>query len=125
MGEGINISGHVTGDGINIGSGNISHVNKTTVTVGATLDDFTTLLKELRGALNEEYFDPKVRRALTADLDVIEGEVADETPSGAIIQSKLKSMAETIRTVAAIGSAATTLPPLLHQALEWAQRLFS
>lgn len=124
MAEGINIGGNVTGDGINIGSGNVSHVSKTTVTSGATMSEFIALLSQMRGFVNAEDCDPKVRRALTADLDVIEGEVVDEKPSGAIIQSRLKSMAETIKTAAAIGSVATTLPPLLHKALEWAQGLF-
>jgi len=114
----------ITGDGNAVGNSNTISVNKTSVTSGALVADFAALLGQLRGALDAAELDPKTRRIVQADLDVVEGEVADEKPSGSIILAKLKSIADVAKNATAIGTAGAAVWPHLHQAIQMAQGLF-
>lgn len=116
---------HVKGDGNAFGMNNTTNVSKTTVTQGATLEEFTALLTQIRETLATTQIDEKVRRAILADVEVVEAETKDSQPSLPIIESKLNSIASIAKTVAGIGAAAAALLPLVQKAIEYAPLLFS
>jgi hypothetical protein len=115
---------HITGDGNAVGTNNTTNVTKTTMTSGATLPEFTTLLGQLRESLHESKLDPKVARVAEADLAIVEGEVEEDEPSGSIIAAKLKSIADMAKNAASIGTAGSTFLPQLQQAIEMVKHLF-
>jgi len=114
----------ITGDGNVLGNQNTVSVNKTTVTSGATVADFTSLLAELRATLGSAGLDAKAERIIKADLDVVEGEVTDAKPDKSIVEAKLASIAAIAKNAAAIATASGTLLPLIHKAIEMAPTVF-
>ena len=115
---------NITGDGNAVGNQNTISVNKTTVTSGATMAEFTDLLTELRAALDGAGLDDDTREVVAGDLDVVEGQIVKEKPSKSIVEVKLASMAAMAKNAAAIGAAATGLVPLIQKAIEMAHHLF-
>jgi|SRR5947209_2311513 len=116
---------HVKGDGNAFGMNNTTNVLKTTTSQGATLDDFKTLLAQIKETLTAAQIDDKVRRAILADVEAVEAETKDSQPSLPIIGSKLNSIASIARAAAGLGAAAATLLPLVQKAIEYAPLLFS
>lgn len=116
---------HVKGDGNAFGTNNTTNVSKTTVSQGVTLEEFTTLLAQIKETLTAAPIDDKVRRAILADVEVVEAETKDSQPSLPIIESKLNSIASIAKTAAGIGAAAASLLPLVQKAIEYAPLLFS
>jgi hypothetical protein len=114
----------INGDGNAVGDGNEININKNAVTTGTTVDDLVVLLGQLRETLDTIELDPKTRRLLQADLEVVEGEVAGEKPSGDIIEAKLKSIEAVAKSVVGIGTATATFMPLIYRAVELVQGLF-
>ena len=115
---------NITGDANIVGNQNTVSVNKTPLTSGATMAEFTALLAELRAALEGADLDAKTARIVKADLDVVEGEVTEEKPDKSIVEAKLASIAAMAKNAAAIATAGGTLMPLIHKAIEMAHELF-
>ena len=115
---------NMTGDGNVVGNQNTVSVNKTIVTSGATVADFTALLAQMRAALDGAELDDDTRQVVAGDLDVVEGQIVKEKPSKSIVEAKLASMASMAKNAAAIGAAATGLVPLIQKAIDMAHHLF-
>lgn len=117
---------NMTGDGNIIGQHNYSSVTKVNVAgERVVLEDFNSLLKQLREILPEAGLDDKTRKSVEADIQSVEAEAQDTQPSLPIIETKLKGIESIITRVGAIGSAGATLMPMIQKAIAFAGRLFS
>jgi hypothetical protein len=115
----------ITGDGNAVGNNNSVSVTKTkAVAHGATLNEFTALLSQLREELLRASFDDRVRQVVEADVKVIEAETSVDQPNLPLIESKLKGIESLAKSTAGIGTAAMTLVPIVQKAVEYAQVLF-
>jgi hypothetical protein len=100
-------------------------VTKTnTLIQGATLDELSQLLAQFRELLPSANLNEKTSKVINADLQIIEAETKDTQPSLPIIESKLKSIASIVKSMVEVGTATTTLLPLLQKAADLAQVLF-
>jgi hypothetical protein len=113
----------ITGDGNVIGDHSRSTVVKRT-TQGASLEEFSRLIAELKSELAQGGLDEDTAAAVEADVRTVEEQAAKPQPRGAIIVSKLKSITEMLTAVAGTAAAAGKLLPLAQKAAEWAGQLF-
>ena len=112
---------HITGDGNAVGDSNTISVRKTTTSSGATLSEFASLLAQLRAELQSADLDRRTARIVSADLDVVEGEVSEKDPDGETISHRLEGIAKALTGATAVGTAGTTL---LDKVIEMGHRLF-
>ena len=114
---------HITGDGNAVGDFNNITVRKTatSTTSGVTLSEFTDLLAQLRAELQNTDLDSRTARIVSADLDVVEGEVGEAEPDGATISQRLEGIAKALTGATAIGTAGTGL---LDKVIEIGHKLF-
>jgi hypothetical protein len=93
-------------------------------TTGVTVEQFLSLLAELRQALPNASLDPDVAQVAEADLQVAESQAQKAKPNAALILLKLKGVAELLATADGVLGIASRVQPLAQQALEWAGQLF-
>ena len=96
----------------------------TTTTQGATLEQFTVLLGELRAGLDAAGLDTKIQKVIESDLTGVENEASDPNPSRPVIESKLQSMLSLLQNTARTGAAAIGLVEIVQRGMEMAQKLF-
>jgi hypothetical protein len=96
----------------------------TTTTQGATLEQFTTLLAQLRDGLDAAGLDTKIQKVIESDLTGVENEASDPNPSRPVIESKLQSMLSLLQNTARTGAAAIGLVEIVQRGMEMAQKLF-
>ena len=117
--RGVAIGGSVKASTIITGDRNVVGVRQ-----AATLQEFVSLLAELRRLVPQSGLDADTAQIVEADVRVAQEQVAKPQPSRAIILSKLKGVAEMLTTAAGAAEAAQKLVPLAHKAAEWAGQLF-
>jgi uncharacterized protein DUF4062 len=116
---------NIKGDGNVFGSGNTVNVTKTTTTrQGATLNEFTALISQMRELLQFSKLDKDDRDTVETNLKTIEREAEKENPRLKLIESSLSSVKSLIESTESISSAAAKLMPMLSQAAEFARQLF-
>lgn len=115
---------HITGDGNAIGNNNTISVNKTAISSGATLADFTALLGQMRTTIEAGELDAKTSRIIASDLAIVEGEVAENEPDKSIVEAKLASIASMAENASKIATSGSTLLPLILKAKEMVGGLF-
>ena len=113
----------ITGDGNVVGDGSRSTVIKQQTT-GVSVEQFLSLLAELRQALPNASLDPDVAQAAEADLQVAESQAQKAKPNAALILLKLKGVAELFATADSVLGIVNRVQPLAQQALELAGQLF-
>jgi uncharacterized caspase-like protein len=96
----------------------------TTTTQGATLEQFTELLNQLRQGLDSAALDSKIKNVVESDLSGIESEASDPNPSLPVIESRLNSIQSLLQKAAGAGAAAIGLVEIVQRGLEMAQQLF-
>jgi hypothetical protein len=96
----------------------------TTTTQGATLEQFTALLAQLRDGLDAAGLDTKIQKVIESDLTGVENEASDPNPSRPVIESKLQSMLSLLQNTARTGAVAIGLVEIVQRGMEMAQKLF-
>jgi len=99
-------------------------LDKIKETTGVTVEQFMSLLAELRQALPNASLDPDVAQAAEADLQVAESQAQKAKPNAALILLKLKGVAELVATADSVLGIASRVQPLAQQVLELAGQLF-
>ncbi len=121
--------GAFVGGGVNTGGGNFvgrdqTITTTTTTTQGATLEQFATLLAQLRDGLDGAGLEAKIQKVIESDLTGVENEASDPNPSLPVIESKLLSMLSLLQNAARTGAAAIGLVEIVQRGVEIAQQLF-
>jgi uncharacterized caspase-like protein len=96
----------------------------TTFTQGASLEQFTDLLIELRRGLESAGFETKIQGVIERDLSDVENEAADANPNLVVIESKLNSIRNLLQKAAGTGAAVIGLIEIVQRGAEIAQQLF-
>ncbi len=121
--------GSFIGGSVNTGGGDFVGRDKkvtttTNIAQGATLEQFTDLLGELRAGLVAAGVDEKVQRSIESDIDIAELEAKDSRPSLDEIETRLMGVKKRLQRVAETGAAAIGLVEIVQRGLEMAQQLF-
>jgi hypothetical protein len=121
-GGGAYIGGNVnTGGGTFVGR---DIITTTTVSQGATLEEFTALLAQLRAGLPATGLEPKIQQAIGGEVASLEAEAGDPQPSLPLIETRLKGIQSLLKSAAGAGAAAIGMAQIVQQALELARQLF-
>jgi hypothetical protein len=116
------VGGHVdTGGGKFVGRDDLSRVGEPT---GVTVQEFVALIHEIRAQLPQAGLPEDAVDAVEGDFEIVEQQAQKKEPEGALIVPRLKSAADALKALAAAGTAAQSLVPMVRQAVEWAQQLF-
>jgi hypothetical protein len=86
----------------------------------STVNDFLLLLKQLQTDMSVMVLDVRTYRTITFELSAVAAEAADNAPSLAIIEGKLKSVESIFASKAQLRSAA----PRIQRLISLAQQLF-
>jgi len=97
---------------------------KTTISQGATLEQFTTLLSQMRDELAAAGLDEKVQKLIEGDISSTEMEANDSQPSLLVIESKLQGIQSLLGKAAGTGAAVVGLVEIVQRGLDMAQQLF-
>lgn len=111
--RGVVIGGNVTGSTINTGD--------STGQQGATIEEFRSLLAELREAIRTSELDADTKRRLDQRAENVEEEVKSEAPSRPDVVGDLSTMADVLGKAATLGE---KLTPMAVKLVEWASVLF-
>jgi hypothetical protein len=122
VGGNVNAGGDFVGrDKHTVVSGDGNVVNSTQ---GGSLEEFSTLLAQLREQLPQSGMDPEVAEAIDADCQVVEQQAEKPSPNGTLIKSRLGGMVETIKTAGGAADATTKILALLTKLSILAGTLF-
>lgn len=116
-GGGAYIGGNVNAGGDVVGRDQHKAVS---IQQGATLEEFTKLLAELRQRLLETNLGQDTANVIDADVQVLEEQINKPEPKRAIVQAKLKSITEILKNV---DSAAGAVEGTVGKAVSLGQRL--
>lgn len=107
------IGGNVTGSTIMTGDGNVQQ--------GATVEEFRSLLAELREAIRTSELDADTKRRLEKRAENVEDEVQSAAPSKPDVIGDLTTMANVLEKAATLGE---KLAPMAAKLVPWASALF-
>jgi hypothetical protein len=114
-----------TGDGNIIGYRNQASITKNiTAKQGVTPEDLSLLLVQIREQILASDLTKDDREMIEATLRAVEKESKKKQPRLPVIESSLKSIESMVKSTESISSIAAKLLPLVHQAVEFARRLF-
>jgi hypothetical protein len=128
-----NATGNITiiGGVTQTGEGNIiGHHNQASSTKnisarqGVTTEDLSLLLVQIREQIHASDLTEDDCETIEANLRAVEKESDKEKPRLPVIESSLKSIESMVKSTESISSIAAKLLPLVHQASEFARRLF-
>jgi len=91
---------------------------------GASIEEFSTLLSQLREQLPQSGMDPEVAEVIDADCQVVEQQANKPSPNGPLIKSRLGGIVETIKTAGGTADATTKILALLTNLSVLAGTLF-
>jgi len=91
---------------------------------GATLDEFRTLLNDIRALLPQTGLDERKARIIAADLAVVEDEAQQAQPDKSIIVSKLEGATQVAKAAGTLTEEGKKLLPMLTQILQSIAGLF-
>lgn len=111
--RGVVIGGNVTGSTIMTGDGTIQQ--------GATIEEFRSLLADLREAIRTSELDADTKRRLEKRAENVEDEVQSATPSKPDVIGDLNTMADVLGKAATLGE---KLAPMAAKLVMWASALF-
>jgi hypothetical protein len=103
-------------------AGRDMHVSKNVQ--GASLEEFTTLLSQLRELIPQSGLEPKVAEVVDADFSEVEQQADKPSPNGALIKSRLGGIVETIKTAGSTSDATLKILALLTKLSVLAGTLF-
>jgi len=120
-GGGVYVGGSVdTGGGDFVGRDQL----KTVYPPGASVDDLRKLVAEIRNLLPRADLDSDVEEAIEGDFDLIEEQMANDRPRGALIKPRLKGILEMIQEAGKTTEAVEKLAKLLGRGVALAGALF-
>jgi hypothetical protein len=114
-----------TGEGNIIGHHNqASSTKNVSARQGVTPEDLSLLLVQIREQIHASDLAEDDCETIDANLRAVEKESNKEKPRLPVIESSLKSIESMVKSTESISSIASKLLPLVHQAAEFARRLF-
>jgi hypothetical protein len=114
-----------TGEGNIIGYHNqTSSTKNISARQGVTPEDLSLLLVQIREQIHASNLAEDDCETIEANLRAIEKESTKEKPRLPVIESSLKTIDSMVKSTESISSIAAKLLPLVHQAAEFARRLF-
>ena len=99
-------------------------ITTTSISQGASLEEFTALLGELRAGVEAAVLDKKIQKLIESDISSTEVEANDSQPSLLVIESKLQGIQSLLQKAAGTGAAVVGLIEIVQRGLEMAQQLF-
>ena len=114
------IGGNVTGSTIVTGNGNVVAAHK-----AASMEDFMTLLQELRQGVMDANLAPDKAQDIDADLQTAQRHANKPQPRGNLIVGSVKAVAETLSSLKEPVVVVEKLLPLATKLSEMAGRLFA
>jgi len=111
----------ILGDDINIAGGDIiHHETKSSITV----QDFSSLLLDIKSALDSVALDPDDKHGVETNLEIAEKQSQKSKPNGGLIISSLTTAMNLITQAGGAAKAINTIIPLFKKAISYAQTIF-
>jgi hypothetical protein len=120
--------GAYVGGRVNTGGGDFvgrdQHVSVTQSREGASLEEFLTLLAEMRALIPQAGFEERKVRTIEGDLQVVEEEAKAARPDGGFLVGRLEGIRKLLEATGGVTETASKLLPLAQKAWEWGRTLF-
>lgn len=117
--RGVAVGGNVTGSTIVTGDGNVANTQQ-----GISLEEFRSLLADIRGLARQADLEERKARTIEADVIAVEEESKESKPDGNFIVNRLEGIIKVLKAAGNLTDAGKKLFPLAEKALEWGVGLF-